>query len=131
MKRAIIPILIVVMALPAGAAELLLPGQTKSSRGVFFPYSASLRLLAEVEQCRTELPALRELVSKDEDQIGLQERRIAELGKQAEDLKQMNKKALEAAEAARKGGSWMDRVLSAGKWIVAGALLGFVLGAGK
>jgi len=131
MKQGIVFLMIVVLAFPAGAAELLKPGESPSSPGVFFPHAASLRLLAEVEQCRVELPVLRDLVAKDEELIRKLDGRVVDLGKQNEDLKEMNKKALKTADDARKSGPWYERMLSAGKWIAAGIVLGFVAGASK
>ena len=119
------------LVFPAGAAELLIPGESPSSPGVFFPQAASLRLLAEVEQCRAEIPALRDLVAKDEELIQKLDGRVVELGKQNDDLKEMNKKAIKVADEARKSGPWYQRALSAGKWIAAGVILGFVAGAGR
>ena len=124
-------ILILMLAVPSGAAELLLPGQSPTTPGIFFDRAASLHLLAEVEQCRVELPLLQDLVVKDEALIQKLDERVIELGKQNTDLAEMNRKALEAAEAARKSGPWYERLLSAGKWIAVGALLGFAAGAGR
>jgi len=101
-------LLVLVLDIPAGAAELLKPGESPSSPGVFFPQPAALCLLAEVEQCRVELPALRDLVAKDEELILKLDGRVAELGKQNNDLKEMNKQALKTAEDARKSGPWYE-----------------------
>jgi len=124
-------ILVLLLSFPAGAAELLKPGESPPMPGVFFPQAASLRLLAELEMCRSELPALRDLVAKDDELIKKLDGRVVELGKQNTDLAEMNRKALKAADDARKSGPWYERVLSAGKWIAAGILLGFVAGAGR
>src|SRR4030043_1257865 len=106
MRKGIVFFLIVFMALPAGAAETLKPGESPSFPGVFFPQAASLRLLAEVEQCRAEIPALRDLVAKDEELIKTLDGRVVELGKQNADLSEKNKKALKTADDARKSGPW-------------------------
>jgi len=127
----LVAFLIPSLVFPAGAAELLRPEESPSSLGVFFPHAASLRLLAEVEQCRVEVPALRDLVAKDDELIRKLDGRVVELGKQNDDLSELNRKIIKAADDARKSGPWYERALSAGKWIAAGILLGFIAGAGR
>jgi hypothetical protein len=74
---------------------------------------------------------LRDLVAKDEELIKTLDGRVVELGKQNADLSELNRKVLKAADEARKSGPWYQRALSAGKWIAAGILIGFVAGAGR
>jgi hypothetical protein len=98
-----------------------------------FDAGQSDRLLEEVEVCREQLPALRDLVTKDAEVDQIQRERIKTLEEQRTELIAMNEAAIKQAELAQKAGkgSWWERGLAAGKWIGLGIVLGFVAGAAK
>jgi hypothetical protein len=107
---------------------------------VIFDGPGSGRLLKEVESCREELPLLRAISEKDAqlDEIrvereALLRERISFLEKQQGELLRMNDQAIKTADLARKtgGGTWYERLFTAGKWIGLGIVLGFVGGVAK
>lgn len=122
-------VLVLLLSPAAQGAELLFPGTPQ--KGIFLPYDKALQILGEVESCRTELPMLRDLIKKDEDIMKAQENRILDLGKENEELIKINQNSIAAAEKIKSSEPWYNRVLSAGKWIGVGILIGFVAGVAK
>lgn len=90
-------------------------------------------MLQEIEVCRAGQGALatcKELLSNDEEVIVTQNQRIIELEKDLKTMEEMNRSALDAAKRA-SGGKWYERIWSAGKFVLVGALVGFAIGAAR
>jgi len=127
--RILAVILVLLVSPVAQGAEIFFPGTP--GKGVFLPYDKALQILSEVESCRVELPLFRDLAQKDEEVIKTQENRILELGKENEELIKLNQNSIATAEKIRKSEPWYSRVLSTGKWIAIGILVGFAVGAAR
>lgn len=123
MKTAILIItLSVISAFPAGAADLLLPGQPAPAKGILLDVPTSFRVLEELENCRSaaeELRTYRELdrVQAEMDKLRdereqLLRERIAFLEKQQEELYRINEQAVKTAEKMSKDGSWIERAFN-------------------
>lgn len=126
-------VLILITPLPAPAVVLLSPDAPSPGRGLWFDIPSSIRMLQEIEGCRARQGALatcKELLSNEEMMVDVQNRRIKELENDIEALEEMNRNALDAAKEV-SGRKWYESVLSAGKWIVLGALVGFAIGASQ
>lgn len=83
--------------------------------------------------CRAGQGALatcKELLSNDEEVIDTQNRRIDELERDLKAWEEMNRDALDAAKKV-SGEKWYEKLLSTGKWIALGALVGFAIGVAK
>ena len=133
-------VLLLLCPFPCFPAEVAPGTSLGPNQGVFFDHSGSVRLLEEVEICRSDLPLLRSLEAKNaqldeirKEREDLYRERIKFLETQQRELLRMNDQAIKTADLARKagGGTWYEQLFTAGKWIGLGIVLGFVGGMAK
>jgi len=136
------------LSLPAITPRLYAGGPTGASVGntggeICFPLPEAEKVLRELEAApavKAEADACREWQAQEEardqavaEEARIREARIAELEQEKTAALTQAEENLKAGERAVKvaSGPWYQRVLSAGKWIGLGILVGFAAGMGK
>lgn len=114
--------------------------QDATGAGIIFDGPGSLKLLEEVEACRTQIPLLQSLVEKDGevDEIRVEreklyQERIVFLKEQNDILLKMNDQAIKQAELSRKAGegSWWEQAVTVLRWVLPVAAGAYLAGAAQ
>lgn len=112
------------------------PASKPSGAEICFPIPDGERILRDLES----LPPCQEAVSAGEDALnacesraGIVDQRVAEQNQELAEARKVIEDTRKAGEEAAKvaAGPWYQRVLSAGKWIALGIIVGFVGGMSK
>ena len=103
---------------------------------ICFPLTDGTRMLQDIEAlevCREAVDAGENLITSCEARANILEYRVIEQDNELKDARKLVDDTRKAGEEAVKivAGPWYQRILTAGKWIALGIVIGFVGGLSK
>lgn len=120
-----------------GGDNTAYPPPPKPSGGeICFPLPDGERILRDLESlppCRDAVTAAEDALHAEEVRSQALEGRVVEQDRELKDARKLVDDTRKAGEEAAKAasGPWYQKVLSAGKWIALGIIIGFVGGMSK